>query len=64
MQKADERPNTGETYHCYACRLDLCFDALMDRMAICSYQPDHRPVTPAARGSRLLTPSDQKPKAS
>jgi len=61
---ADERPNPAQVYHCYACQLDLRYDALMDRLAICSYQPDQRPVTPASRGSRLPAPPDQTPKAS
>jgi hypothetical protein len=62
--QGDERPDPAETYHCYACRLDLRFDALMDRLAICAYQPDRRPVTRASGGSQRPIPPVEKPKAS
>lgn len=47
----DSKPQVGERYRCYVCRLSLDFDPDLDRFVVAPFETDHATTTssPPAR---------------
>jgi len=58
----ESKPQPGERYRCYVCRLSLDFDPELDRLVVAPFETDDpSSSTPPARARTLPSPITQKP---
>ena len=52
----ESKPQPGERYRCYVCRLSLDFDPDLDRLVVAPFETDHATSPTATTRARTLPP--------